>query len=155
MPKIAMIGAGSLVFCKTLSMDILSTDALKTSEICLMSRTRPKLDQMEKFLNRVVKNNGLSTNIWSTLQRKEALKDADYVINMIQVGGVDAFKHDYEIPMKYGVDQCIADSLGPGGVFRLLRTAPVLIDMMKDMEELCPDALFLNYTNPTLGKTPQ
>jgi len=67
---------------------------------------------------------------------------------MIQVGGVDAFQTDYEIPMKYGVDQCIADSLGPGGVFRVLRTAPVLVDMMKDMEELCPNALFLNYTNP-------
>ena len=148
MAKIAMIGAGSLVFCKTLSMDILSTDALKDSEICLMSRTKPKLDQMEEFLKRVVDENGLPAKVWSTLDRREALKDADYVINMIQVGGVDAFVIDYEIPMKYGVDQCIGDSLGPGGVFRGLRTGPVLIDMMKDMEELCPNALFLNYTNP-------
>ncbi|MFC1462079.1 alpha-galactosidase [Verrucomicrobiota bacterium] len=148
MAKIAMIGAGSLVFCKTLSMDILSTDALKDPEICLMSRTKPKLDQMEEFIKRVVNKNGLSAKIWSTLDRREALKDADYVINMIQVGGVDAFVTDYEIPMKYGVDQCIGDSLGPGGVFRGLRTGPVLIDMMKDMEELCPNALFLNYTNP-------
>ena len=148
MPKIAMIGAGSLVFCKTLAMDILSTDALKDSEICLMSRTRPKLDRMEAFLKRVVQKNDLSATIWSTLDRSEALTGADYVINMIQVGGIEAFRVDYEIPMKYGVDQCIADSLGPGGVFRLLRTAPVLTDMMKDMQELCPDALFLNYTNP-------
>jgi alpha-galactosidase len=148
MAKIAMIGAGSLVFCKTLSMDILSTEALRDSEIWLMNRTRPKLDPMADFLERVVKQNGLPTRIRRTLDRREALKDADYVINMIQVGGVDAFQVDYEVPMKYGVDQCIADSLGPGGVFRTLRTAPVLIDMMKDIEELCPRALFLNYTNP-------
>ena len=148
MPKIAMIGAGSLVFCKTLSMDILSTPALQGSEICLMSRTRKKLSQMEAFLKRVVAENGLPARVWSTLDRREALKDADYVINMIQVGGVDAFQIDYEVPLKYGVDQCIGDSLGPGGVFRTLRTAPVLIDMMRDMAELCPNALFLNYTNP-------
>jgi len=148
MAKIAMIGAGSLVFCKTLSMDILATDALNDSEICLMSRTRPKLDRMETFVKRVVKENGVSANVWSTLDRREALKDADYVIVMIQVGGLDAFRLDYEIPLKYGVDQCIGDSLGPGGVFRGLRTIPVLIDIARDMDELCPDATMLNYANP-------
>ena len=148
MPKIAMIGAGSLVFCKTLSMDILSTPALQGSEICLMSRTRTKLARMEAFLKRVVKTNSLNATVWSTLDRREALQDADYVINMVQVGGVDAFQIDYEVPLKYGVDQCIADSLGPGGVFRTLRTAPLLAEMMSDMEELCPDALLINYANP-------
>ena len=151
MPKIAMIGAGSLVFCKTLAMDILSTDSLAGSEIRLMSRTRPKLDRMERFLQRVIDRNRLGAKVWSTIDRREALDGADYVINMIQVGGVDAFRHDYEIPLKYGVDQCIADSLGPGGIFRLLRTAPVLMDMVRDMEELCPGALLLNYTNPMGG----
>lgn len=151
MVKIAMIGAGSMVFCKTLAMDILSTEALQDSEICLMSRTRPKIDRMEAFLTEVVRENGLPARVWSTLDRREALENADYVINMIQVGGIEAFGYDYEIPLKYGVDQCIADSLGPGGVFRLLRTAPVLVDMIWDMEELCPDALFLNYTNPMGG----
>jgi len=148
MPKIAMIGAGSLVFCKTLAMDIMSTEALRDCELCLMSRTRKKLSQMEDFLQRVIRENGLPTRVWSTLDRREALKDADYVINMVQVGGLDMFQVDYEVPLKYGVDQCIGDSLGPGGVFRLLRTAPVLIDMLQDMEELCPHALLLNYTNP-------
>ncbi len=104
MAKIAMIGAGSLVFCKTLTMDILATDALKGSEICLMSRTKPKLDRMETFVERVIDENQLPATVWSTLDRREALKDADYVIVMIQVGGVDAFKFDYEVPMKYGVD---------------------------------------------------
>ncbi len=148
MAKIAMIGAGSLVFCQTLSMDILATDALKDSEIRLMSRTRPKLDRMEKFLKRVISENGLPATVWSTLDRREALEGADYVIVMIQVGGIDAFRLDYEIPLRYGVDQCIGDSLGPGGIFRGLRTIPVLLSIAKDMEELCPDALLLNYTNP-------
>jgi len=148
MAKVAMIGAGSLVFCKTLAMDILATEALNDSEICLMSRTRPKLDMMETFVKRVVAENGLGATVWSTLDRREALKDADYVIVMIQVGGLEAFGYDYEIPLKFGVDQCIGDSLGPGGVARGLRTIPVLVDIARDMEELCPDALYLNYANP-------
>ncbi len=148
MAKVAMIGAGSLVFCKTLTMDILATEALRGSDIRLMSRTRPKLDRMEAFIKRVVKENGLPATVSSTLDRREALSGADYVIVMIQVGGVDAFKFDYEIPLKYGVDQCIGDSLGPGGVFRGLRTIPALLDIARDMEELCPDALLLNYANP-------
>ncbi len=148
MAKIAMIGAGSLVFCQTLTQDILATDALKDSEIRLMSRTRPKLDSMESFVQRVIKENDLPATVSSTLERREALEGADCVIVMIQVGGVEAFGYDYEIPLKYGVDQCIGDSLGPGGVFRGLRTIPVLADIVKDMKELCPNAVLLNYANP-------
>ncbi|MBI5833199.1 MAG: alpha-galactosidase [Armatimonadetes bacterium] len=148
MPRIAMIGAGSQVFCKTLSMDIFATPALAGSEIRLMSRTKPKLDRMEAFLRRVVADNHLDFEISSTLDRREALRDADYVICMIQVGGLDAYSLDYEIPLRYGVDQCIGDSLGPGGIFRGLRTIPVLADLMRDMAELCPNALLLNYANP-------
>lgn len=147
-PKIAMIGAGSLIFCKTLVMDILATEALQDSEICLMNRTRPKLDKMEAFVREVVQENNLPTRVTATLDRREALDGASYVINMIQVGGVEAFRMDYEIPLKYGVDQCIADSIGPGGVFRALRTIPVLSDMAYDMDELCPNAILLNYANP-------
>ncbi|MBT3375452.1 MAG: alpha-galactosidase [Lentisphaerae bacterium] len=148
MPKIAMIGAGSQIFCKTLSMDIFATPALADCELCLMNRTKPKLDRMEAFLNRVVEENGVPAKITATLDRREALKGADYVIVMIQVGGYDAFKHDYEIPLKFGIDQCIGDTLGPGGVLRGLRTIPVLIDIARDMEELCPNAVMLNYANP-------
>jgi alpha-galactosidase len=147
-PKIAMIGAGSLIFCKTLTMDILATEALQDSEICLMDRTKPRLDKMEAFVKEVVKKNNLPTKVTATLDRREAFDGATYVINMIQVGGVDAFRMDYEIPLKYGVDQCIADSIGPGGVFRALRTIPVLAEMSRDMNELCPDAILLNYANP-------
>ncbi len=147
-PKIAMIGAGSLIFCKTLVMDILATEALQGSEICLMNRTRPKLAKMEAFVKKVIKENDLPATVTATLNRREALDGADYVINMIQIGGVEAFRMDYEIPLKYGVDQCIADSIGPGGIFRALRTIPVLADMAADMNELCPDAILLNYANP-------
>ena len=148
MAKIAMIGAGSLVFCQTLSKDILATEALRDSELCLMSRTRPKLDRMEGYVQRLIDDNALPARVWSTLDRREALKDADYVIVMIQVGGVDAFKVDYEVPLRYGVDQCIGDSLGPGGIFRGLRTIPVLVDIVRDMDELCPGSVMLNYANP-------
>jgi alpha-galactosidase len=148
MPKIAFIGAGSMVFTKTLTMDILATPALRGSELRLMSLTRPKLDRMEAFVRRVIEENDADATVWSTLDRREALDGADYVIVTIQVGGLDAFGHDYEIPLKYGVDQCIGDSLSPGGVMRGLRTIPVLVDIAHDMEDLCPDALMLNYANP-------
>ncbi len=148
MPKIAMIGAGSQIFCKTLSMDIMATPALKDTEIWLMSRTKPKIERMEKFLKKVVRENKLPTKIYSTLDRKKALDGADFVIVMIQVGGLDAFKIDYEVPLKYGVDQCIGDSLGAGGIFRGLRTIPVLVEIAEDMRKLCPNALLLNYSNP-------
>ncbi len=147
-PKIAMIGAGSLIFCKTLSMDILATEALADCELCLMNRTKPKLDRMESFLKRVIAENDCPTTLTATLDRREALEGADYVIVMIQVGGLDAFEIDYKVPLRYGVDQCIGDTLGPGGIMRGLRTIPVLVDIARDMEELCPDAVLLNYANP-------
>jgi alpha-galactosidase len=143
-----MIGAGSIVFCKTLLNDLMATEALSDSEFALMSPTRPKLERMEAFAQRMVKENGLGAQVWATTDRREALQDADYVVIMIQIGGVEAFQADYEIPLKYGVDQCIGDSLGPGGVFRGLRTIPVLVDIAQDMAELCPHAFMLNYANP-------
>ncbi|MCX7049330.1 MAG: alpha-galactosidase [Candidatus Sumerlaeota bacterium] len=151
MPKIAMIGAGSLIFCKTLSSDILATPALRDSEICLMDLDKAKLKRMEAFVGRMIAENKLRARVTATTDRRKALDSADYVIIMIQVGGLDAYQHDYLIPLKYGVDQCIGDSLGPGGVFRGLRTIPVLFDIVKDMQELCPNALLINYANPMGG----
>lgn len=148
MPRIAMIGAGSIVFCKTLMMDIMATDALADSTFVLMNPTEPKLRKIEAFGNDVIRENGLSARIEATTDRRRALDGADYVIAMLQVGGVDAFQVDYEIPLKYGVDQCIADTMGPGGIFRALRTIPVMLDLAEDMAELCPDAHLLNYVNP-------
>jgi alpha-galactosidase len=147
--KVAMIGAGSIVFCKTLMSDIMATPALADSEFALMSRTEPKLRSIEAFGQRMIRDNGLPGRVWATLDREEAIRDADFVIVMIQVGGVDAFELDYKIPLKYGVDQCIADSLGPGGIFRGARTIPVLVDIAHDMERLAkPNAILLQYANP-------
>jgi alpha-galactosidase len=147
--KVAMIGAGSIVFCKTLMSDIMATPALADCEFALMSRTEAKLRRMEAFGRRMIDENGLPGRVWATLDRREAIRDADFVVVMIQVGGVEAFELDYRIPLKYGVDQCIADSLGPGGVFRGLRTIPVLVDIARDMEEIArPGAVLLQYANP-------
>jgi alpha-galactosidase len=143
-----MIGAGSIVFCKTLLMDILATEGLEESTFVLMNRTEPKLKKIEAFAKDVIRENKLSAKVEATTDRREALAGADYVITMLQIGGVDAFGVDYEIPMKYGVDQCIGDTMGPGGIFRALRTIPVMMDLADDMMELCPNALLLNYVNP-------
>ncbi len=148
MARIAMIGAGSVIFCKTLMMDIMATEGLQDSEFVLMSPTETKLRKMEAFAKDVIAENKLPAKVRATTDRRDALSGADYVIVMIQIGGVDAFQMDYEIPLKYGVDQCIGDTAGPGGVFRALRTIPVLMDMAKDIKELCPNALVLNYANP-------
>jgi len=149
MAKIAMIGAGSIVFCKTLLNDMMATPALQGSTYALMSPTESKLRRMETFAKRMVSENGLDAQVYATTDRREAIRDADYVICMVQVGGVEAFQYDYEIPMRYGVDQCIGDSLGPGGVMRGLRSIPVLQQILQDMEEVAkPGAILLNYTNP-------
>jgi alpha-galactosidase len=148
MAKITIIGAGSLIFTKTLAMDIFATAALEGSELCLMDLDKAKLKRIEAFIQRVIDENGKPGKVWSTTDRAEALKDAKYVIITVQVGGLAAFGHDYLIPLKYGVDQCIGDSLGPGGVFRALRTIPLLADIVREMASLCPDAVLLNYANP-------
>jgi len=148
MAKVAIIGAGSIVFCKTLMLDILATPGLQDTEFALMAPSTGRTSQVEEFANRVIKANGLKASAWKTTDRREALKDADYVIATFQVGGVQGFEVDYKIPYKYGVDQCIGDTLGPGGIFRALRSIPAVIDMCHDMEEVCPKATLLNYVNP-------
>jgi alpha-galactosidase len=155
-----MVGAGSLVFCKTLMADFLATPALKGSEYCLMALSHARLDKMQAFVKRMIKDNGIDATVTATTDRRAALKDADYVVVMIQAGGVAEFKQDYEIPMKYGVDNCIADTMGPGGVFRALRHIPALLEIASDMRELCPNAILFNYANPmamcawALGRVP-
>jgi alpha-galactosidase len=147
--KIAMIGAGSVVFCKTLMSDIMATPALSDSHFALMSPTESKLRRMEAFGKRMIRENGLKAEVWATTDRRAAIEDADFIVVMIQVGGLEAFGIDYEIPMKYGVDQCIGDSLGPGGIFRGLRTIPVLADIARDMKNVArPRAIMLQYANP-------
>ena len=160
MAKIAMIGAGSLVFAKTLMNDFLGTPALAGSEYALMALTHKRLDRMHGFVERMIRDNDVRARATATTSRREALSGADYVVVMIQVGGVDAFKIDYEVPMKYGVDNCIADTMGPGGIFRALRHIPALLEIAREMREVAPGAVLFNYANPmamccwALGKVP-
>jgi alpha-galactosidase len=147
MPKIALIGAGSIVFCKTLLLDLLAS-GLPNLEFALMAPTTSKTSQVLDYVQEVMRRNGLQAQAWITTDRREALRDADYVISTFQIGGLRATELDYEIPMRFGVDQCIGDTLGPGGIFRALRSIPVTMELARDMEELCPGALLLNYVNP-------
>jgi alpha-galactosidase len=148
MAKVAIIGAGSIVFCKTLMLDILATQGLEATEFALMAPSTTRTSQVEAFAKRVIAANDLPATVWKTTDRREAVKDADYVIATFQVGGVKGFEYDYKIPLQYGVDQCIGDTLGPGGIFRALRSIPVMLDLARDMEELCPNAYILQYVNP-------
>ncbi|UCC88313.1 MAG: alpha-galactosidase [Anaerolineales bacterium] len=148
MAKVAIIGAGSIVFCKTLMLDIMATEGLEDTEFALMAPSTTRTSQVEAFARRVIQANGLPATVWKTTDRREAVKDADYVITTFQVAGVKGFEYDYQIPLKHGVDQCIGDTLGPGGVFRAQRQIPVMLDLARDMEEVCPDALILQYVNP-------
>ena len=152
MPKITFMGAGSTVFAKNVLGDSMMTPALAESTIALYDIDAARLNESKMMLDVINKNNGSKAKIEAYLgveQRKEALRGANYVVDAIQVGGYDPCTiTDFEIPKKYGLRQTIADTLGIGGIFRALRTIPVLFDFAKDMEEVCPDAWFLNYTNP-------
>ncbi len=148
MPKIAFIGAGSMVFAKNLVGDLLSFEALSDSTITLMDIDEHRLEQTTEVAAAMVENSRVEATIESTTDRRDALDGADYVLNMINVGGTEPFENEIRIPEQYGVKQSIGDTLGPGGIFRGLRTIPTMLDIVADMEELCPDALLLNYTNP-------
>jgi alpha-galactosidase len=129
-------------------LDIMATPELEDTEFVLMAPSTGKTSQVKAFADKVIEKNGLKSKVTVTTDRREALTGASYVITSFQVGGVSAFGLDYKIPLKYGVDQCIGDTLGPGGVFRALRSIPVILDVARDMEELCPNATLLNYVNP-------
>ncbi|MCX7843102.1 MAG: alpha-glucosidase/alpha-galactosidase [Clostridia bacterium] len=149
MPKITFMGAGSTIFAKNVVGDCMLTPSLTESEIYLYDIDPVRLKDSENMLNNINKNIGGKAKIIATMDRKLALRGAKYVVNAIQVGGYEPCTvTDFEIPKKYGLRQTIADTLGIGGIFRALRTIPVMFDFARDMEEVCPDALFLNYTNP-------
>ena len=148
MTKIAFIGAGSLTFTRRLLHDILTFPLLQDATITLMDIDAERLDFALKTAERLVQLGGHQAIIEATLDRKEALQGADAVLCSILVGSTEVWRHDIEIPMKYGVDINIGDTRGPSGIFRALRTIPVMLSIIKDAERLCPDALFLNYTNP-------
>lgn len=149
MPKITFIGAGSTVFARHLLTDILSFPELASSEICLFDIDAERLGTSEKVAHKTAWALGASPRISATLDRRAALEGADYAINMIQVAGYKpGTVIDFEIPKKFGLRQTIADTLGIGGIMRALRTIPVILSYCRDMEELCPGVMFLNYVNP-------
>ncbi|MNM65350.1 Alpha-galactosidase [compost metagenome] len=149
MDKIVFLGAGSTVFAKNVLGDCMLTPALQDFEIALFDINPERLKDSETMLNNIRTTSGSRCRIKAYADRKEALRGAKYVINAIQVGGYDPCTiTDFEIPKKYGLRQTIADTVGIGGIFRNLRTIPVLEQFAADIREVCPDALFLNYTNP-------
>ncbi len=149
MTKITFLGAGSTVFAKNVLGDTMLTPALQGFELALFDIDMQRLKDSEMMLNNLKRTTGSTCVIKAYADRKEALRGAKYVVNAIQVGGYDPCTiTDFEIPKKYGLRQTIADTVGIGGIFRNLRTIPVMLDFAKDMREVCPDAWFLNYTNP-------
>ena len=148
MAKIVIIGAGSHVFSRNLIRDFLSYPELRDSTITLMDIDKERLDLITAFTKKLIDQHKFETKVESTTDRRAALEGADYVIVSIRVGGLEANRLDLEIPAKYGIKQGVGDTIGPGGVFYALRHIPVTLDICHDMEELCPDAWLMNYTNP-------
>ncbi|MBN1811938.1 MAG: alpha-galactosidase [Anaerolineae bacterium] len=148
MTKITFIGAGSLGFTRGLVRDILTFPLLKDTTLSLMDVDPERLEFARRAVQRIVDLGHYPAKVEATLDRAEALKGADAVMCTILAGGVDVWQHDILIPKKYGVDTNVGDTRGPSGVFRALRTIPVMLSIVKDMEKHCPGAILLNYTNP-------
>jgi alpha-galactosidase len=152
--KIAMIGAGSIGFTRRLMQDILAVPELADTTFAFMDISQANLDMVTQLCQRDIAANGLPARIVSTLDRREAIADADYIFCMIRQGGLEAFQTDIDIPLKYGVDQCVGDTICAGGLMYAQRTIPVLLGICKDIREVAkPGALFLNYSNPMAMNT--
>jgi alpha-galactosidase len=148
MPKVTIIGAGGYVFPLTMIRDILSFESLRDTSFCLMDIEPNGLARTEGYARQLVRSHNLPARIEATTDRRRALDGADFVIVTFQVGGIDAYKFDVEIPRRYGIDQCVGDTLGPGGVFRGLRSMAALELIALDMREVAPNALLIQYANP-------
>lgn len=144
-----MIGAGSVGFTRQLVRDILSVPEFRGIEIAFTDINAQNLQMVEQLVRRDIEANGLPAKLTATLDRRAAIADAKYIFSFIRAGGLEGFQHDVDIPLKYGVDQCVGDTLGPGGVMYAQRGIPALLDFCKDIREVAaPGALFLNYSNP-------
>ena len=147
-PKIAIIGAGGFVFPFRLIGDLMSFPALRGARLCLMDINSDRVSRVAAASRELAAHHGFDVQIDSTTDRRDALRDADVVIITFQVGGIESYRHDVEIPRRYGVDQTVGDTVGPGGVFRFLRSVGAYEAIAADALELCPDAQFINYANP-------
>jgi alpha-galactosidase len=147
-PRIVLVGAGSVEFTRNLLGDILASPALRDSEIALHDIDAERLETAERMARWTAAALGAEPEISAHLDRREALRGADFVVNTIQVGGARATQVDFDVPARFGLRYTIADTIGVGGVFRGLRTIPVVLGIARDIEAICPDAWLLNYTNP-------
>lgn len=148
MPKVTIVGAGSAVFARQLMTDILAIDGLDEGVFALVDVDERRLDLARRIAERLVERSAKPWRVEAATDRNQLLAGSSYVINSIEVAGLDNVRFDYEIPMRYGVDQCIGDTIGPGGIFKALRTGPVWLDIVRDVERSAPDAVVMNYTNP-------
>lgn len=152
--KVAFIGAGSVGFTRQLFRDILSVPELADTEFAMTDINSKNLDMITQLCAKDIKNNKLPAKLTATMDRRKALADADYIINCTRIGGLEAFKLDIDIPLKYGVDQCVGDTLCIGGIMYGQRNIPCILDFCKDIREVSkPDALLLNYANPNAMNT--
>lgn len=147
-PKIVIIGAGGFVFPFRLIGDLLSFPALRASTLCLMDIDGTRVARTAAAARELIAHHGFETRVVETTDRREALAGADFVFITFQVGGVESYREDVEIPRRYGVDQPVGDTVGPGGVFRFLRSVRPYADIARDARQLCPGAQFINYANP-------
>jgi alpha-galactosidase len=148
MTKITIIGAGSTVFAAQLITDILLTPAISSGAIGLVDIDPIRLELAEKMANFIIARTGRDWSVQASTDRTKILPGSQYVINTIEVAGLENVRNDYDIPLKYGIDQCIGDTIGPGGLFKALRTLPAWLEILADIERLAPRALVMNYTNP-------
>jgi len=147
--KIAIIGAGSLGFTRRSIQDILCVPELRDTEFALMDINERNLEAVERLVRRDLEASDLPAKVTATLDRREAVTDADYVYCFVRVGGLEAFQLDIDIPLKYGIDQCVGDTLCAGGIMYAQRTIPVLLELSKDIREVAkPDCLLINHSNP-------
>lgn len=148
MIKVAIIGAGSTVFATEIMKDILLTPALKSGAFVLVDIDPSRLELAYRMAEFLIQHADRDWRVEANTDRSKVLAGCDYVINTIEVAGLQNVDHDYRIPLKYGVDQCIGDTIGPGGLFKALRTLPAWLEILKDVERLAPRSLVMNYTNP-------
>lgn len=148
MPKVTIVGAGSAVFARQIITDILAVDGLDTGVFALVDIDVRRLELARAIAERLVELSGKRWKVVASPERRDVLKGTDYLVNSIEVAGLQNVRVDYDIPKRYGVDQCIGDTIGPGGVFKALRTGPAWLEIVADTEQLAPAAMILNYTNP-------
>ncbi len=151
--RVAIIGAGSTVFARQLMTDFLVTPGLESGTFVLVDIDHRRLELAHRVGEMMARASGRRWRVQATGDRRRALRGCDYVINTIEVAGLRNVRHDYDIPLKYGVDQCIGDTIGPGGIFKMLRTGPAWLAILGDVEEQCPGAVVMNYTNPMSALT--